>query len=82
MITQTQTPDSIRARAIAEVRIPAALAHLRIVREHLAQIPIIYDVEGRCLYQATDAVTDALRKLEQMAEAHDISPDYPGYRAS
>jgi len=66
------TPDAIRAKAIAEIRIPAALADLRAARHQLARIPVIYDVNGQCLYQAGDAVRDAIRKLERMAEAHGI----------
>lgn len=67
--TTYTTPDGIRARAIAEVRIPATIDALIQAREHLSKIPVIYDVHGQCLYQAIDDVRDALAKLRRMRDA-------------
>jgi hypothetical protein len=53
---------------MAEIRIPAALDALETARDHLRKIPVIFDVNGQCLYQATDAVKDAIAKLERMRE--------------
>lgn len=61
--------DAARARALAEVRIPTALVDLYNAREHLQKTPVVYDVEGRCLYQAMDAITAAIGKVEQMEAA-------------
>lgn len=67
----TEAPDSVRARTIAEIRIPATIDALKTAREHLGKIPVIYDVNGQCLYQAIDGVRDAITRLERMRKEMD-----------
>lgn len=68
-MTTTDEAAGIRARTVAEIRIPATIEALEAARKHLIQIPVTYDVQGQCLNQALDDVIDAVRKLKRMHEA-------------